>query len=103
MCTGLCLFRWAIISIGSKDIGLCVLSCGDLTLGECVAARDTGSPLGRHGIGMCASVKISTRYLGHCGAGSSRVKDRPFLIFLQQYTFVQFSDPLYIIHKSYHT
>jgi len=37
-----------------------VLSCGDLTLGECVAAET----LGRHGVGMCASGKVSTRYLG---------------------------------------
>jgi len=39
---------------------LCVLSCGDLSLGECVAAET----LGRHGIGMCVSGKIATRYLG---------------------------------------
>jgi len=44
---------------------LCGLSCGDLTLGMCVAAET----LGCHGIGMCASGKLSIRYLGalRCG------------------------------------
>jgi len=47
MCTGLCMFRWAIIlSIGSKVIVLCVLSCADLRV--CAAAS-----LGGHGVGMC--------------------------------------------------
>jgi len=31
-----------ILPIGSKVIGLCVLSCGDLSLRKCAAARDTG-------------------------------------------------------------
>jgi len=59
MCTGLCMSRWAIISIGSEVIVLCVLSCGELSLRECVAA----GTLGLHGVGMCVSGKISTRYL----------------------------------------
>jgi len=33
-----------ILSIGSEVIVLCVPSCGDLTLGECAAGRDTGLP-----------------------------------------------------------
>jgi len=54
--TGLCMFRWAIISyqLDLKVIVLCVLSCVDLSVTECGAG---------HGIGMCASGKISSRYL----------------------------------------
>jgi len=48
-----------ILSVGSEVIVLCVLSCVDLSVRECVAAG-----LGPHGIGMCASGKISSRYLG---------------------------------------
>jgi len=57
------MFRWAMISyqfIGPEVIVLCVLPCGDLTLGECVAAEI----LGRQGVVMCVSGKISRRYLG---------------------------------------
>jgi len=38
---------------------VCVLSCSDLSVRECGAAS-----LGHHGIGMCASGKTSSRYLG---------------------------------------
>jgi len=38
---------------------LCVLLCASLCVRECAAAS-----LGQHGVGVCGSVKISTRYLG---------------------------------------
>jgi len=43
MCMGLCMFRWAIISY-QLDQSYCVvfLSCSDLSVRKCVAARDTG-------------------------------------------------------------
>jgi len=45
-----------ILSVGSEVIVLCVPSCGELSLGECVAAET----LGHHRVGMCASGKTST-------------------------------------------
>lgn len=43
------------VVMNQLDQRLCVLSCGDLSLGEGVAAET----LGRHGARMCASDEIS--------------------------------------------
>jgi len=44
MCTGLCLVGNYILSIGSEVIVLCVLSCGNLSLKECVVTGGTRLP-----------------------------------------------------------
>jgi len=50
--TGLCMFRWAIISYQLDQRLLCCVffSCGELNFGDCV---------GLYGVGMYASGKIS--------------------------------------------
>jgi len=70
--TGLCMFKWTIISsIGSKIIVLCVLLCEGLCVGKCAVARDAGLLQRSWDV-------FPQRYLadilGHLGAGPSRVK-----------------------------
>jgi len=59
MCIGTCMFRWAIISYQLDQRLLCCVSCADLSVSECGATS-----LGCQGIGMCASGKISSTYVG---------------------------------------
>lgn len=46
------------ILIGSQVFVVCVLSCAELSLGECLVAETQGC------IGTCVSGKVSTTYLG---------------------------------------
>jgi len=60
MCIGLCMFRWSIISYQLGQRLLCYVLFLVFFLEFCVVAET----LGLHGLGMCVSGKISTRYLG---------------------------------------
>jgi len=75
----ICLSVQLHLIIGSEVIGLCVLSCGDLTLGECAAAETLGYHWATMELGCVLRARYLEVILRHCSAGPSGGKIQHFI------------------------